>query len=207
VGDCAVWVSALQQLVCEDMANADDKEWPTVLPVDGTAKFGHSFVSKDGVRLTRPTDDTQIWWMRLTVEVEVKFGAIALMVEVVARVLFDRDVVSENKVMMKVEIGVTSMALEAAFSAKLTGDSQIWANPFGKLPHMGIIFPLSMALGIRIVYVGAVTPYKFEIEAGILGCGSPVRYKAGSHTRDYATLLCLTKHMCVILSYLPTCYC
>ena len=189
VGDCAVWASALQQLVCDDMANTNDKEWPTVLPVDGTAKFGHSFVSKDGVRLTRPTDDTQIWWMRLTVEVEVKFGAIALMVEVVARVLFDRDVISENKVMMKVEVGVTSMALEAAFGAKLTGDSQIWANPFGKLPHMGIIFPLSLALGIRIVYVGAVTPYKFDIEAGILGCGSPVLYKAGLHPRDYDVVM------------------
>ena len=76
-------------------------------------------------------------------------------------------------------IGITSMDLEAAFSARLLGDSQIWANPFGKLPHMGIIFPLSLAFGIKIAYAGTVVPYMFEFEAGILGCGTPVLYKVG----------------------------
>jgi len=162
-------------------ANTDKAQYPTILPADGTAKFGHTFASRDGVELTKPTDKTKIWWMRLAVEVEVKLSppAISVMVEVVAHLLFDRDVMSEIKIMLKVEIGITSMSLEAAFSVRLKGESQIWSNPFGKLPHMGIIFPLSLAFGIRIEYAGAAYPYMFEFEAGILGCGAPVLYKVG----------------------------
>ena len=193
--------------VPSDSANTDKAEYPTVLPADGTAKFGHTFASHNGVLLTKPTDKIQIWWMRLAVELEVKLTppAISVMVEVVAEILFDHrhdgsDITSEVKIMLKVEVGITSMSLEAAFSARLTGDSQIWSNPFGKLPHMGIIFPLSLAFGIKIEYAGAVYPFKFEFEAGILGCGAPVLYKVGLHTRDESSLVWLTKCLCVFYS-------
>ena len=101
-GDCGVRTSALQQLICDDMARTNIKEYPTVLPADGSAKFGHTFASKTGVAVTKPTDATQIWWMQLMVEVEVKLTAVSVMVQVVARLLFDRDVTSEVKIMMKV---------------------------------------------------------------------------------------------------------
>ena len=87
------------------------------------------------------------------------------------------------KVMMAVTVGATAVQIEAGFAAKLSGSSQIWSNPFGLLPHMGIVFPLNMAFGLSIEIATAVAgapvpiPYRLDFEAGILGCGTPVLYK------------------------------
>jgi hypothetical protein len=193
------------------------KNYPTVIPVDGTLAFGHTFVSKDGARLTPRWTPIQIWWMRLAVEVQVviETGAVALMCEVVAHILLDkeRNIISESKIMVRVLAGVSAVRLEAYFSAKLKGSSQIWSNPFGMLPHMAIVFPLALSIGFTLEYAaisaGAPVPipYLFEFEAGILACGTPVEYKVGLSTRDYTSLASLTNFLCVILGALTSCYC
>ena len=102
------------------------------------------------------------------------------MAEIKAEITFDkkRKIVSELKVRIKVSISIIALELELAMAIKLKGASQIWANPFNKLPHMGIVFPLSFVIGIGINFQSGM-PFitRFEIEAGVLGCATPVMYK------------------------------
>lgn len=181
-GDCKNVKSAFRQLVCDDMETLDLRSYPTTLPLQGTLAFGHTYASKNGVLMSKPTDKNKVLWKQLTVEVEIDLlgPSFALMAEVVAEITFDheRNIVSELKVKISVKIDTVAIALELALAMKLKGESQIWANPFGSLPHMGIVFPLSLVIGVGINLQSGV-PFitRFEIEAGILGCATPVMYK------------------------------
>ena len=79
---------------------------------------------------------------------------------------------------IKLEASPTGVSLEFWLAALLKGDSQIWVNPFGALPKIGIIFPMGVGLGIKIMFSGAIFPFYFEFEAGFIGCASKI-YKRG----------------------------
>ena len=73
---------------------------------------------------------------------------------------------------------MTMMKLRAAVTDGVGSDgvgSQIWANPWGKMPNLGIIFPLSIGVKVSIT-PSSVMVNHFELEGGLLGCASPVLY-------------------------------
>ena len=181
-GDCKEITSALQQLVCDDMENLDMSSYPTNVPVQGGISFEHTYASKNGVLMTKETDKNRVLWKQLTVAVEVSIETLSLSLkaEVVSEVTFDneKNIVSEAKARIAIKLSITALELELALAMKLKSEMQIWANPFGSLPHMGIIFPLSIVVGIKIDFTTGMPSFsRFELEAGILGCATPLMYK------------------------------
>jgi len=72
---------------------------------------------------------------------------------------------------LEIEISVTSVALSAALMAKMKGENQFWAQPFG-LPHLGIMLPVAAGFGLSVFPV--LKPTYFELEMHIYGCASPL---------------------------------
>ena len=98
---------------------------------------------------------------------------------------------------LELEISITSLSLKAFFAAKLKTQSQIWHNPFGILPKMGIIFPIGAGIGVSInLQSGIPMLTYFEVEAGFCGCASQI-YSTdddatagaalGQQSRDYSS--------------------
>jgi hypothetical protein len=131
-GDCNKIKSKFQQLICDDLEALDDSSYPTMLPVDGTIAFGHSYASHRGVLMSKETDTNKVLWKMFTLQVEIHittFG-LGLMAELVAEITFDpkKNIVSELKVRISVNIDTTMLELELALAIKLKGASQIWAK-------------------------------------------------------------------------------
>ena len=78
---------------------------------------------------------------------------------------------------VELKLSLDSISIEAWIMAKLKGDAQVWANPFGALPKIGIVFPWGVGIGVAISFAGVVTPSYFELEAGFMGCASRIYSK------------------------------
>jgi len=109
---------------------------------------------------------------------------ITLSIEVTADIKLQADLdipVTEKSVTIQATLGLevslstVLLTLTAFFAAQLKSASQVWHNPFGILPKMGIVFPLGAGLGLSInLQSGIPTPTYFEIEAGFVGCASKI---------------------------------
>jgi len=89
---------------------------------------------------------------------------------------------------LELELTVTALTLKAFFMAKLKSTSQIWHNPFGIMPKMGVIFPLGAGIGFSLSLQTMIpAPTYFEIEAGFVGCASKI-YSTDDDAAEGATL-------------------
>ena len=81
--------------------------------------------------------------------------------------------------MMKQEfrlgIDEKGISIRAFGAARLKGDDQMLANPFGGFKQGGIIFPVGLGVGVKIFFAGAVSIETLELELGFFMCAGSVK--------------------------------
>ena len=139
-------------------------------------EVGHTFSSKKGVPVTDASSDTQFRWMSLKIVIGIGIVPPSFFaeVELTAEIDFPSTdgkppVNAIAKARVRILITMTYLEIEAAIMIKLRTKAQMWPDPFGKLPHMGIIFPLALGFGVRFYYAAPPMLTYFEFEAGIFG--------------------------------------
>jgi hypothetical protein len=170
-GDC---VSPLSELICKDMSRPGGKEFfvseQPIIPTQ--IEVGHTFISEEGVAVTHGSSETQFRWMSIKIVIGITLFPPSFMAEVEVKAEIDfpstpgaPPVRAVAKVRIRVMITTTYLELEASLMMKLKTKAQIWANPFGSMPHMGIVFPLALGFGVRIYYAAPpmITYFEFEV--------------------------------------------
>jgi hypothetical protein len=77
-------------------------------------------------------------------------------------------ITAEASVKMSISVSITAFELEVKAQMQLKGENQLWVRPFG-MPNMGIIFPFSFGIGLKIVYATPVpVPTYFELQFGFM---------------------------------------
>jgi hypothetical protein len=176
----------MTQLICKDLKDKKKlRDFTSETPMIPTQiEVGHTFKDAKGIAVTDDSNDVAFRWMSLKVVIGIGLmpPSFMLEVEVAAEVDFPSTpgkppVYAEAKARIRCLITLTYIELEAQIMLKLKTKAQIWPDPFGDFPHMGIVFPLALGFGFRINYFAPPMVTYFEFEAGIMGCSNPLYYK------------------------------
>ena len=78
----------------------------------------------------------------------------------------------QSKSSFSVVLDPVLLSLNVLTSSSLIAESQIWFNPFGVVPNLGLIFPYTFGIGIAInLQSGVPVPSLIALEGGFAGCG------------------------------------
>ena len=175
--------TGLQHFFYETIDDGYMKDFSLAIPIgDVEISFEHTFAAPKPVFLDKQRS-VALKALSLAFSLNMAPPSVEFMFEVVAEFKMPKtydwqpDTWAIGMCAVSVGIGATGVDLALAVMMKLKTQNQVWANPFGVLPNMGIIFPIGLGFAFTITYVPPFfVPNGLEFEFGFVACASPVRF-------------------------------